>query len=216
MRVRSLLTVFAATMLAISINTAEAKKDQAADGAATELVIEDTGVAAVDSFYDKVETMIGKLQSAQADMDSANAKLAEALGLAEGTPLADALADLQAKAEGKIELVLEGTKPTIKPADGCPENVQNAIDATNAMANSLMAATDTLKSVATDAKPLAVEATDMPAAIVDSSLGLADKAKATKTAASNLKTTKQIPAEAETLAGKCQESLELIKSTFGG
>lgn len=215
MRIRSLVTVFAAALLAVSINTAEAGKKGADDGAA-ELVIEDTGVAKVDAFYDKVETMIGKLQSAQADMDSANAKLAEALGLAAGTPVADALADLQAKAEGKIELVLEGTKPTLKAKEGVPENVQSAIDATNAMATSLMAATDTLKSVAADAKPLVTEAADMPAAIVESSLGLADKAKATKTAASNLKTTKQIPAEADTLAGKCQESLELIKSTFGG
>lgn len=216
MRIRTLFPLAAAALFAFHIDAAFAGKDKGADEASSELVIEDTGVAKVDAFYDKVETMVGQLQSAQADMDSANAKLAEALGLAEGTPLADALADLQAKAEGKIELVLEGTKPTLKPADGCPENVQNAIDATNAMADKLVAAMETVQGVATDIKPLITEAADMPAAIAESDLGLKDKAVATKTAASNLKTTKQVPVEADALAGKCNDSLQLIKSTFGG
>jgi uncharacterized protein YoxC len=217
MRTRSLLPLAAAAFFAFQIDNAFAGKDKAADdGATAELVIEDTGVAKVDAFYDKVEAMIGKLQSAQADMDSANASLAEALGLAEGTPVADALADLQAKAEGKIELVLEGTKPTLQAGEGVPENVQNAINATNEMAAKLTAAAETLKGVATDVAPLLAEAKDMPAAIAESDLGLKDKATATKTTASNLKTTKQIPEEANTLAGQCSESLELIKSTFGG
>jgi hypothetical protein len=215
MRIRTLVTLFAAGLMAFHIDNAFAGKKDAEEGPAT-FTIEDTGVAKVDQFYGQVETIVGKLQTAQSGMDAANAKLAEALGLAEGTPVADALADLQAKAEGKIELVLEGTKPTIKPADGCPENVQNAIDATNAMATELVSAIDVLKGIAGDIQPMVGQATDMPAAIAESDLGLADKAKATKTAASNLKTTKQVATEADTLAGKCQESLELIKSTFGG
>jgi division protein CdvB (Snf7/Vps24/ESCRT-III family) len=214
MRIRTLLPLAAAALFAFHVDSAFAGKS--ADDGGTELVIEDTGVAKVDSFYDKVETIIGKLQSAQTDMDESNAKLAEALGLAEGTPVADALADLQAKAEGKISLVLEGTKPTLTAEEGCPENVKNAINATNDMATKLTAAATTLKEVAGEVAPLLGEAKDMPAAIAESDLGLKDKATATKTAASNLKTTKQIPEEANTLAGKCNETLELIKSTFGG
>jgi len=216
MRIRNLVTLCAAGLMAFHIDNAFAKKDKGSDDGAATFTIEDTGVAKVDSFYDQVETIVAKLQTAQADMDGANAKLAEALGLAEGTPVADALADLQAKAEGKVELVLEGTKPTLKPADGMPANVQAAIDATNEMATSLTNAVGTLKGVAGDVSPLVGQAGDMPSAIVESDLGLADKAKATKTAAKNLKTTKQVATEADTLAGQCGETLELIKTTFGG
>ena len=216
MRFRNLVTVFAAALMAFHIDNAFAKKDKGGDDAPATFTIEDTGVAKVDQFYGQVENIVVKMQTAQGEMDAANAKLAEALGLAEGTPVADALADLQAKAEGKIELVLEGTKPTIKAADGCPDNVQAAIDATNAMASSLVEAAEVLKGAAGEVTPMVGQAADMPKAIADSSLGLADKAKATKTAAANLKTTKQVAAEAETLAGQCQEGLELIKSTFGG
>ncbi len=215
MRFKSLITYLMAGFLVISLaDNAWAKKGS--DEGSSDLAIEDTGVSTVDSFYDQVEALIGKMQSAQSDMDSANAKLAEALGLADGTPMADALADLSAKAEGKIELVLDGTKPTLTAAEGCPENLQNAITATNDMATALTDAAATLKSVAGEAPGLVGQAADMPGAIADSSLGLKDKAMATKTAASNLKTTKQIPEEANTLAGQCDESLGLIKSTFGG
>jgi hypothetical protein len=216
MRFRNLVTVFAAGLMAFHIDNAFAKKDKGSDDGAATFTIEDTGVAKVDQFYGQVETIVTKMQTAQAEMDAANAKLAEALGLAEGTPLADALADLQAKAEGKVELVLEGTKPTLAPADGMPANVQAALDATNAMATELVEAVEVLKGVAGDVQPMVGQASDMPKAIADSDLGLADKAKATKTAAANLKTTKQVATEADTLAGKCQESLELIKTTFGG
>jgi cell division septum initiation protein DivIVA len=219
MRIRSLLSVLMMALLVVSFsNDAFAKKNKDGDESAADapsFAIEDTGVAKVDQFYDGVEGMVAKLTQAQTEMDEANAKLAEALGLAEGTPVADALADLQSKAEGKIELVLEGTKPTLKPADGCPENVQNAIDATNAMADSLVNAAETLKSVAADVQPMIGQAGDMPAAINESDLGLVDKGKALKTATANLSTTKKVAEEANTLAGKANESLELIKSTFG-
>jgi cell division septum initiation protein DivIVA len=214
MRIRSLLSALMATLLVVSLSS-DAFAKKGAEEEAASFTIEDTGVAKVDQFYDGVEGMVAKLTQAQTEMDEANAKLAEALGLAEGTPVADALADLQAKAEGKIELVLEGTKPTLKPADGCPENVQNAIDATNAMADSLVNAAETLKSVAADVQPMIGQAGDMPAAINESDLGLVDKGKALKTATANLSTTKKVAEEANTLAGKANESLELIKSTFG-
>ncbi len=214
MRIRTLVTIAFAGLIALNIDNAYAGK-KGGDDAQT-FTIEDTGVAKVDQFYDGVEGVVGKMQTAQGELDASQTKLAEALGLAEGTPVADALADLQGKAEGKIELVLEGTKPTLKASDAVPENVQAAIEATNAMAAELVEAAEVLKSCATDLEPMIGQASDMPAAIADSDLGLADKAKATKTTAANLKTTKQVLEEAKTLAGQCQESLELIKSTFGG
>ncbi len=214
MRISSLLSILMMTLLVISFSTdAFAKKG---DDAEADFTIEDVGVAKVDQFYDGVEGIVTKMQAAQDDVTKAQDKLAKALGLAEGTPVADALADLQSKAEGKIELVLEGTKPTLSVEDGVPENVKEAVNAVNAMAGKLVEAGETLKSCATDLQPMIGQAGDMPAAIADSDLGLKDKAVATKSAAANLKTTKQVLTEAETLAGQCQESLELIKSTFGG
>ena len=186
------------------------------EGGSTELVILDTKVPEVDSFYDKVEALIGQLQAARTDIDQANGKLNEALGIATDAPIATALADLQQKAEGKIQLVLEGTKPTLKPSDAVPENVQAGIDAVNGMASQLVQAVETLKAVGSEVAPLATQAADMPAAITGSSLNLKDKAVATKNAAANLKVTKQIPVEAENLTKSCNDTLELIKTTFGG
>ena len=218
MRLRSLITLAMASLLALSLsNDAFAgKKSKGGDEAASDFTIEDVGVPKVDQFYDGVEGLVAKMRGAQEDMDNANNQLASALGLAEGTPVSDALADLAEKAEGKVELALEGTKPTLTAADGCPENVQDAVTAANAMVDSLTAAIATLEGVAKEGAGMTDEAAAMPKAITDSSLGIKDKAVATKTAAANLKTTKQLVEESKTLAGQCQESLELIKSTFGG
>jgi cell division septum initiation protein DivIVA len=215
MRSRFLASVALLGLLAFS-GTAFAGNKSSEEGGAAELVILDTKVPEVDSFYDKVEALIGQLQSARTDIDQANGKLAEVLGLATDAPVATALADLQAKAEGKIQLVLEGTKPTLKPSDAVPENVQAGIDAVNGMATKLVQAVETLKQVTSEVTPLATQAADMPDAITSSSLNLKDKAVATKNAAANLKVTKQIPVEAENLTTSCNDTLELIKTTFGG
>ena len=61
------------------------------EGGSTELVILDTKVPEVDSFYDKVEALIGQLQAARTDIDQANGKLNEALGIATDAPIATAL-----------------------------------------------------------------------------------------------------------------------------
>ncbi len=216
MRLRSALSFAMAGLLALSLTNDAFAGKKGGDDAANEFTIEDVGVAKVDQFYDGVETQVANMKGAQEDMDNANAKLAEALGLGEGTPVADALNDLADKAGDKVELVLDGTKPTLKPADACPENVKEAVNAANAMVESLVAAVVTLKDVAKATAAMVPQAGDMPGAIKDSSLGAVDKAKAIKLSASNLKSTKQLAEEAKILAGQCEETLELVKTTFGG
>ncbi len=218
MRLKSLLSFLLLGLVAISLAHAPAyaKKSDDSSGSSSDLEIVDTGVTKVDNFYDGVESIITELQAAQADVDGANAELASALGLAEGTPVADALAELAAKADGKVELVMEGTKPTLQASEAVPADVQAGIDATNNMATKLTAAAATLQGIGARVAPMITEAGDMPAAIAESDLGLKDKAVATKNTAANLKTTKEVKNEAATLGNSCGETLGLIKSSFGG
>lgn len=210
-----LASLIATPCLAKSKSAGKSKGGDAQQPEETTFVLQDTGVAKVDKFYDRVENIVGKLQAAQADIDAANSQLSVVLGLPEGTPLADALTDLKEKAAGEVRLVLEGDKPRLEASDAVPSNLREAVDATNALMGELSDAVSTLRKVKQRAEKMPGQARQMPRAIARSDLDLVGKAQATVIATQNLSATRQVATETGDLLTECRESLKLVRSTFG-
>lgn len=117
-----------------SVDAEAGKKDKGTEAAETEgagLEIVETGLADVDSFFAAAKAPIDTISNTKNVVNRINTDLATALGLAEGTPLADAMADLKTKAEGKVSVAMDGAMPKLEASDGVPENVSNAVGALN-------------------------------------------------------------------------------------
>ncbi len=123
-----------------------------------------TGSPALDSIFKKSEAPIETLATLREEIRGVKSKLVESLGLTQGTPFKDALADLQAKAENKINVSFaENRWPTFTPAEGCPENVRSSIASLNASMEELGSAEAKLKDVSQQLAAIAEEATELAA-----------------------------------------------------
>lgn len=105
--------------------------EEAADKDSDGIQILDTGLEDVDSFFAAAKAPIGTLTSTRQGIDKLQLDLNTALGLAEGTPLADAIADLKSKAGDSLTVAMDGTMPKVTASDAAPENVTTAVDALN-------------------------------------------------------------------------------------
>ena len=178
------LMAFTGAATLVPVETAEAgkkNKEEAAEGEeAFDIVMEETGSAKLDAVFKKSEGPLETIATVRADVKAVNTNLVSALGISEGTPFADALADLQSKAEGKINVAFEDNKlPTFKAEEGVPDNVNKAVESLNASfgklgdaGDKLMKAGEQLGEAATEAaeligtpKELGLKATQIPKAL---------------------------------------------------
>jgi hypothetical protein len=209
-------TVIAAAILSLAVapQAAWAKKDSSAT---TEyIVIETTGLSAIDDVFTKVADIQTKLTEIETNLKTSNDNIATSLGLAAGTPVKDAIADLKSKAEGKIEVAMEGTTPTLKAKDGVPENVTAGIDAVN---GAIKAWTDSAATVATlksDVDALVTASKELPGKVPESAkasgLGAKDIVKATKTTGSNVKATGQTADRAKAVGEALVSNIDTVKA----
>lgn len=224
MRIKTLLSALALGLFAVTLSpSAEAGKKKAADTEQTEpapMVIEEVGLPTMDTFFGQVKTHCDAVNAARESMDQANAQLVTVLGLPAGTPVADALADLKTKAEGKINVVFEGTRPTLQPADAVPENVQAGIDAVNALVGTLTDVSTTLQGVVAAGPDLVAQAQGLPASVPSEAQAAGVKATEvigiTKKVKGNVAATKALPENAKALLDSATQTVELVKNTFAG
>lgn len=181
------------------------------------LKMEESGNAKIDGVFGKAKTPIETLDTVKNDVKAVNTNLVAALGLKEGTPFKDALADLQTKAEGKINVSFEEKKlPTFKAEEGVPENVQKAVDALNASFGKLGDAEDKLTTVGTELAAVAAEGGDLMSNTKELGLKATQIPKATKAVNSNVKTLKTGVDVTKELVTELSTLVSDVKSTFGG
>ncbi len=130
------------SLIALSLAWSDAahagkKSEPAADAGAAAptadmYAMEPTGIAELDTFFARAQAPLDTLAAARTSIYQVNTSLVSALGLKEGTPFKDALADLQAKGGDGISVALNGAMPSLKASDAAPANVVAAVDATNA------------------------------------------------------------------------------------
>ncbi|MBA2322052.1 MAG: hypothetical protein H0V89_12960 [Deltaproteobacteria bacterium] len=130
--------VLGATLLAVSAE-AGAKKNEDA--------IETTGIAMFDTVFAKVGPIDRTLSGVEGSLRTARTNLTSALDLQKGTPLKDALAELEREAGNQITLASRGNVPTLTAQDAMPSNVQSAIGAVNALTANLTSSLDDLQAL---------------------------------------------------------------------
>ena len=220
--------IFAAALFALGMSTsAEAGKknkppkgddtEQASEDEAEGIVIQETGVADIDTLFGKAKAPVDTITNTRLSMEKIDADLVTALGLTEGTPFADALADLMAKGEGKINLAVEdGKAPTFSAEEGIPANVQASIDALNSGFEELMTVSAALPQVPDQIMAVVDEAKTFADVSKLTSMGLKplEAPKTLKLINANLKALGKAPGEVTELTASLSDMMGTVTSTF--
>jgi hypothetical protein len=203
-------------------NVTPADTEQPADAkapaeAAPALEIQTTGIADVDNVFQQAVDPLNNLRNARNALDSLNTNLVTVLGLPAGTPIADALNDLKAKAEGKITMAIdEKGMPKLSPSDAVPENVSNAINAVNQGVTDVMTAVESLAQLPSQMKEIAAAATAIsPDSLISSGVKPLEAPKLMKTVNGNIKVVGEAPNELTALKASLESTIGTLKSTFG-
>ena len=232
MRLKSIATLCAAGLVLAGLGSSSAfakkskdkseettEQTESAEGEdISEMTIEMTGVPSFDSVFEQGADALAKIQDADKKLDDANGNLVSVLGLPEGTPAADALADLKEKAADKLSLTMEGTTPTLSVTDDAPQNVKDGVEAVKTLVDACEHVGETLPQVVKSSKALGTEAAALPAKIpgeIKAGTIKLSESKSIKTKVSNnVQVIKAIPGAAESLGTEAAETLTTLKDTF--
>lgn len=175
-----------------------------------------TNIADVDNVFQQAIDPLNNLRNTRNAINSLNTNLITALGLTEGTPVKDALADLKTKANGAITLAMdEKGMPKLTPADAAPENVTNAVNALNQGVADVMAAVENLAQLPSQMKEVAAAAGAIsPDSLIKSGVKPLEAPKMMKTVSSNIKMLGEAPNELAAIKTELEALINDIKSTF--
>ncbi|RME26043.1 MAG: hypothetical protein D6798_07535 [Deltaproteobacteria bacterium] len=210
------LTALLATgtlLFTVGVSDAHAKKNKGSSDEPALVEIEATNTSA-DEVFMAAKEIHDALNDIQTHLKDGTTELNNALGLAEGTPFADALADLQAKAGDKLTVALEGGKPTFSLADDAPDDVKTAVDSLNRFVEYHMTALDEAKALVPKAQEVAQKAQGLDAA------GLAGEAasnpleigKLAKSIGRNIKAVGQTPKRVEDTIAVLSGDIEAVSA----
>lgn len=179
-----------------------------------------TQIPELDAFFEKAKAPIVSVIDTRKQVDTVQANFVVAMGLPQGTPFKDAVAELQKKGEGKLEVAMDkGSMPRLKAKDAVPSDVQTGIDAFNSTMDALDQAFTNVTGLKGELQTIATEAAALPAKVPDmaKSAGLSaaqipKSAGATKANVSTINNSKDE-------VGKLETSLSTlgadVKATFG-
>lgn len=126
-----------------------------------------TNVPDFDTFFSNANAPIKSTIDARKRVDMAQNDLADALGLAKGSPMKDAAAELQKKAERKVKVAMTGKMPRLEATEAVPDDVQKGIDAFNAALTDMEGAFGELEGLQPQLAELATQAAGMVATAPD-------------------------------------------------
>jgi uncharacterized phage infection (PIP) family protein YhgE len=189
-------------------------------GASSSERIANTGIASFDEVFGQAASIDETLRTAKTNLKSGRNDINAALGLKDGTPLADALEELKSKAGDKLELVKEGTTPTLKAKDAVPSNVQSAVDSVNSYIRTLNDTATALATVPDDARSLVGKVQDFPEQLQKDfkswDISLKDLPDTLSQVKTNVEVTKNLPDKAEGVVNQAKKNLSTIGAAFGG
>ena len=213
MNIRSFTTFLAAAafLFTVGSNDAFAKKNK--DSGETALIeIAETGTSA-DEVFMAAKSIHDTLNGIQTKLTEGNNELVSALGLTAGTPFADALADLKAKAGDNLSVAMNGAVPSLTVADAAPENVKSAVASVNNFVTYHVQAIDEAKSLVTQAQEVAAKAQSLdPMSLAkEVASNPMDIPKVAKTITNNIKAVGQTPKRIEDTVTVLGSNVEAIK-----
>jgi hypothetical protein len=181
-----------------------------------EMVIKPTGVADVDAVYAKAEAPLGTVKSVRAHITDMRTHMTTALGLADGTPIADALADLDQKAGDTIMVTMNSQGlPQLKPSDAVPANVQSAVDAFNTGMVDIQKSAENLGEIPGQLKEIMVAASAIDTdSLTQSGVSATAIPKAMKTVDHNNKVLRSATTEVEAIRGELDAMRTTVQAVF--
>ena len=206
-------------------NTADAKKPkptetEATADAAAPLTITTTGIAAVDGVFTPAGEILGTISGTKTALDNVSKNLTTALGLADGTPLKDALASLKEKAAGKLTVAMnEQGMPELKPSDALPEDVQKALDGFNASIGEISALVPKLAEIPQKAQEVVAAAQALvanPSSLASSGVKPTEIPKVVKAVKNNITVLGKLPTEAGALTTSLKDLATSVQGAFAG
>jgi hypothetical protein len=193
------------------------KGEEAADPCKVEAPkITNSGIPEMDEVFTKAATIQDTVAGQTGKVCTARGQLNSALGVAADAPIKTALADLQTKAAGKLQVAMDGAKPSLKATDAVPANVQAAIDAVNALIDTSAEAAKETAGLLPEAKGLATTAAGFPMKVPTIKVTGVDIPTAIKVVGENVKAIKQLPNQIEGLGAQMNGIVTDLKATFGG
>lgn len=182
--------------------------------------IEHVGIPSMDQVFARVKEMQSSITTVESSLQRADREVGTALGLPEGTPLADAIADLEQRAQGKLDVVVEGGTPKLVASEAVPGNVQEAIDALNGFTADMEQSVTALQEIPSQAQAIVPDVQALPAKLPSEAKDLGAKLteipKMLSAVKNNVDATLQTPARAEAALSELSTVLNTITSSFGG
>jgi len=196
------------------------KKDKGSETEAEEAIeIVVTNIKAIDDVFAPAGAMLTSLKTAQDGIKAMNTGIVTAMGLPEGTPVADALAELKKAAPGMLTVKMDGMKPKVDVKPEAPENVKKAVESINAGGEGIVAAIKAMTEIPEQIKTTVDAAKALPAQVPtiakDAGLKPTEIPKLVKTVGGNVKAVAQIPEQAKSTGGAAKASVEIIKGLGG-
>jgi hypothetical protein len=176
------------------------------------------GIAEFDSVFTEAGRLQKEMKTSYQNVKDAKTNVNTVLGVATDAPVATALADLQAKAAGKLKVVMNGTTPKLEAKDAIPDNVQKGLDAVNNLVDIGKKTADSVLAMKDKVVALGQQAAGFPMK-VPTMLGSlsADQVKTTsKIVGDNVKSIKAMPGQIESISSQVTSIFNDIKTAFGG
>lgn len=223
--VRNLLLGLALGAVTVTITTpaAEAGKKAApapapaADPFAGVPDIKPCSIAEFDAVYNEAGGIQVDLKGAWKQVVDARGNVNTVLGVAADAPVKTALEDLKGKAAGKVKVALEGGKPRLQPSEAVPENVQQGLDAVNALVDAGQATASRAVGIKDKVMALGSQAAGFPMKVPGMLGNLTpDQAKtAPKIVGDNTKAIKEMPKQIDAISAQVEGIFTDIKGVFG-
>jgi hypothetical protein len=184
--------------------------------------VEMIGIESIDAVFKRLDRLDKKVRDAEREVNTSQRNLNKALGIKNDQPIQKALDNLQKRAEGKVKVATKGGPPRLEPTDAVPANIQQAIDAVNAMVKSFIAAIDDLKDVPKLSKALIDECKALPNSLraeVASGPGgfigvIFELPKALKAVTNNIKVASSLPKRTVTVTTKMANVVGTVTNEF--
>ncbi len=198
----------------------EAKGSDSEDAPEERRSIEPTGLADLDSFFAKVQTLLARLWSIQDNLIAARDALLSIIDTAQGAALADALPAAIAAVKDSVQLTTVGGAPKLKLVVSSDKKAGQVVGAVNKLVDAVLKAAKDLPQVKNDAMIILAEAQTLPARlpsmVTEAGLKPTELPRIGKAVKANIKATATIPKEVDRVIDEGKTTFSAVKAAFSG
>jgi len=185
--------------------------------------IEMTDLQSFDKTFKKVKKIDKTVSGSEKEMKTARKDLNTALGIKNGTPLDKAIKELSDRADGKINVAMNGKTPKLETSDAVPSDVDKSIDAVNGFTGAFVISLEEMATLPEETDQLIKKTKKMPEDLKSEMLDegnfldvIFKAPKTLKVLQTNIEITAGLPKRTFDVATDMADVLDLVVTEFGG